>query len=100
MEFDYGSILRDDVKSLRTVTGSICESDGHNASKVKVTPWPFPIHTRDLFKEGSCMLTKLYSNEETLERVGKRYSADYRFFGWYSIDHWINRFKICAESHA
>ena len=100
MEFDYGSVLQRD--KIDDAGGGDSSGSVDNAAD-GVGEWTQPGKSsllpsslaRDLFEAGSCDWTRYYTDEDTLKRVGALYSSDYRLFGWYDLDHWIERLRSC-----
>ncbi|CAN0189359.1 unnamed protein product [Ascophyllum nodosum] len=100
MEFDYGSVLQRD--KIDDAGGGDSSGSVDNAAD-GVGEWTQPgkssllpsSRARDLFEAGSCDWTRYYTDEDTLKRVGALYSSDYRLFGWYDLDHWIERLRSC-----
>lgn len=78
MEFDYGSVISSSL-----------------LGDVSLSVLSVPRRARDLFEGDSCEWTKYYSNRGILEKVGRLYAGDYNLFGWYDLDHWMERLDAC-----
>ena len=106
MEFDYGSVVRHDVYAdpnnadpPSDVAVEREQSVGHEgeAEDARSSPTTVSTRARDLFSEGSCAWTEYYTDQNTLEKVGRLYSADFDLFGWYDLDSWRERLDACLK---
>lgn len=100
MEYDYGAIDRQNIRN-----DGLGRAFNHDAShdwdkQIQAQqisePVRIPRNVRDVI-DNSCKWTLYYTDEKILRNVGRAYAMDYELYGWYSIDHWLERLKKCSE---
>lgn len=92
MEFDYGAFDWEGLANRNLNSGSEQEVDAQSRQSRQRS------QARDLFEGDSCQWTKFYANEEMLRKVQYLYQEDYDMFGWYDVDYWVTRQRVCLEN--
>lgn len=98
MEFDYGSVLRQNKSPTGDDVGVVAGAAGGANDGVEGSS--SPLRARELFEANSCDWVKFYPDEAMLKRVAALFSIDYDILGWYSLDPWIERLHECLNGNS